>query len=1297
MLPQTNADLFNVTSQLPEEMNALYNELRSCVGALSKKKANNMINPTDLVNSYCTDNQLKWMIDKVVASLPFPMFLPITRNMITQRKDEEDFIDVTATVLAHAVQILLFAPTGWNKDIIYQRDSNEYTRRYPTPPGHGGDCRAVAGVFSLEDLHRSVLLVYLTIYRRSYSGNVNSSRGPQPRGQFLGYFDVLTQKPTLDGEADLSAMQLATTRLLDNPLSVTNTIVKPIHTEDLATAEEAADALKTPQQTPRKDSSNRAVISFDNRGLDLQTLYIEKRYGWKDPDEVLKRLLQHTISFTSLVEERKMLEFSEQGASSPAVQEIIVSHPDQEQGFIDTMRRAYALGMVFNGNPPPEDTDLLKVCKRFGISWPEMQVYKDIPNSQPLKPHQIADLGVIFDKLDSIGHVLLCNDMGLGKTKVYAAMVECRARDIETKAAADSDADQSVYFPTLVVNPVSTIHQTHTEFKQNFPGLNVLLYYASKSQARKFGGAKILEKGEFLGFLQKLSPTNPMSGRTVILTTYSTLHRRDILRVEERFVFEDREQGGPPPKRQRTEKNTSSNVTHEASFEDEADGSDDDEVAQQRSAHKETNRIRTYYKGDPDLNGKRLEILAQGDERTPDGILAEYRLQNEDLGKIRWGFLIMDEAHTARKVSGVTGTPLMSSLHDIMSPLILLWTKIGIKAATEYADYGNIQGLWRTSYDPDNNNQWEDGSSTLGVFTAEFKGKYPPKSWDEMEDFYKRTGVKIWQLNPVIVEAAGRKAEWSSSFGQNVVSAIFGLLALRRCLRSRLVLPNGTACYPGAELPPMTIATEELNFDSKRQSYIRDHGRICATNSFLPGPAGENFNVSQEGISSTQHEGSINFSAYREGVLVAYDCRNSNIIYSNVEDIFGADMKTIENAITAFRDGNVTLSSKLQRHGSGSDKGKGPIVGVEHLQRLLSFDQNAGLDYFFSRACLDPDVNSPAGRSGWLNWLCATSPILSRCLELTHRYVLQDKERIVVYVDTRWIQQLMFGAMKMAGFHTLTVRSADKPSTKNEAVRLFCDPTSEAQVFIANINMMSMGVNLHTACCKGFLVNMPFKAKTILQIHGRLNRLGQKNAVKWHNLKVKNSFHDHQERILLTKWSRQLSAETSLPKWISGALREVVLFELMKAYMNHPFNRYAWLVFYDCDGPKMEYYTQKVVKLGHACSALARLVMTTDREQYWTENDEVLMVAMLEMTQDISLKELETWLTCGEQVLRHNMKENLERFITIVKWNEAKKREAKKQYESDEVLFSEDLEGESEHEDEAEESADEEFPWAGDE
>lgn len=290
---------------------------------------------------------------------------------------------------------------------------------------------------------------------------------------------------------------------------------------------------------------------------------------------------------------------------------------------------------------------------------------------------------------------------------------------------------------------------------------------------------------------------------------------------------------------------------------------------------------------------------------------------------------------------------------------------------------------------------------------------------------------------------------------------------------------------------------------------------------------------------------------------------------------------------------------------------------------------------------------------------------------------------LISYVFTHKMHRMMYVAMKMAGFNTLTARSLDDLKSRLKAVQLFSDPTSKAEVFVANIAIMSAGLNLHTACSKGLLINMHFNANTILQIHGRLNRLGQKKAVKWHNLKVKNSFHDHQERVLLTKWSRQLSAEANLPSWITGGLREVVLFELMKAYFNHPFNRYAWVVVYDRDGVKMDYYTEGVIKLGHACSALAKLVIASKRAQYWTDNDEYLMVALTKLVTTMTLDGLEDWLTCNEATLRSQMEAKLEDVIALVKMDETAVKEAKllrqkvdqreKESESDELVNAEDM------------------------
>ncbi|GFP58518.1 hypothetical protein TASIC1_0010032900 [Trichoderma asperellum] len=177
---------------------------------------------------------------------------------------------------------------------------------------------------------------------------------------------------------------------------------------------------------------------------------------------------------------------------------------------------------------------------------------------------------------------------------------------------------------------------------------------------------------------------------------------------------------------------------------------------------------------------------------------------------------------------------------------------------------------------------------------------------------------------------------------------------------------------------------------------------------------------------------------------------------------------------------------------------------------------------------------------------------------------------------------------------------------------------------------------------------MHFSAKTILQIHGRLNRLGQTKAVKWHNLKVKNSFHDHQERV----------------------------------------------VTYDRDGIKMDYYTEGIIKLGHACSALAKLTTSSESVQYWTDNDEYLMVALTKLVTTMTLDELEEWLACDEAVLRTQMEAKLEDVVAQVKTDETAVNEAKllkqkvdeheRELESNELVNSGDMEGGGDFEEVAE-------------
>ncbi|KAM6484080.1 hypothetical protein HDV62DRAFT_389184 [Trichoderma sp. SZMC 28011] len=157
---------------------------------------------------------------------------------------------------------------------------------------------------------------------------------------------------------------------------------------------------------------------------------------------------------------------------------------------------------------------------------------------------------------------------------------------------------------------------------------------------------------------------------------------------------------------------------------------------------------------------------------------------------------------------------------------------------------------------------------------------------------------------------------------------------------------------------------------------------------------------------------------------------------------------------------------------------------------------------------------------------------------------------VFYYATHRPMDEFTWQPFAVYAYRINNINLLQTHGAKIEALRLFTDKTSQAQILVANINIMATGVNLHDACRVGVIVSQHFNPKTNLQIHGRLNRLGQKPAVVWHCLKVKDSFHDHQDRVMLTKWARQLPAESNVKSWLSGVLREMFLFEIMKTYAN---------------------------------------------------------------------------------------------------------------------------------------------------
>lgn len=118
----------------------------------------------------------------------------------------------------------------------------------------------------------------------------------------------------------------------------------------------------------------------------------------------------------------------------------------------------------------------------------------------------------------------------------------------------------------------------------------------------------------------------------------------------------------------------------------------------------------------------------------------------------------------------------------------------------------------------------------------------------------------------------------------------------------------------------------------------------------------------------------------------------------------------------------------------------------------------------------------------------------------------------------------------------------------------------------------------------------------------------------FHLLKKKNSYYDNIERICCKRWATQLSAEVALPDWMTGGLREMCIFELIKTSWHQSFNLYAWVVEKEIQGKDMSYHSNDTVCAGHIFSLACKVILNIEEtRQIWQENSIFLVEACRKM------------------------------------------------------------------------------------
>ncbi|RSL97586.1 hypothetical protein CEP52_010794 [Fusarium oligoseptatum] len=1196
--------------------------------------------PVEVISAYVDDAAVRDLVDEVARTIPRPVLIPVlVKNIRPNDHANKDHIAQIAFVLIHAVQLLLFSTTQFQQDRTYHREHPE--RRYTFDTGD----KTVAGLFSLEDLNRAVLMMYTMYNRRCTKADAMQKRKPpQCKSAWMGYAEP-KYNPALDIP---EGTDLLVDRYMSAQLEMDLMILKSTPTSSCTQdiSRDGADAFDVYAEILEWSWSSSGPDQVKQRLRESSGIENMPSTSLTNIEQTCRNLLQfHDIDldrdvhksqgyFTQLDDalEGQLDQYTATIGDLDQINDFSHRYPGGKEALVAELRHQMAVELTMASLQPQQMGYLAELCERYGLGdWRKPSLYPNDLKVDPYKPHQVFDASTLYLRAarGPYVHTLLSNEMGTGKTRTYLLAVALSVRGL-VKEKKEGKPVQ--FLPSLVVVPPHTVCQTFLEARSQFPDFQLAVFFGDEPKDSP-GGIFLRSVHHLVDFVGGLDKDDPKSGRTLILTSWHTLSKRLAKKSSTFFQFKQAE--------------------------DVPDSLNRRLAAESTSRGQRRPKVKVYFKGQVD--DAKIDSCGAAEAH---GNLIKYDPKSSHLKEITFQFLIADEAQAAKNRRGsfnhtldmiswkrlmwVTGTPLSSSLRDLHSPLHLMWNALGgLSWEPTEAELGWLPGLYHQDYDPERENRFGEGRVTRGIFTDEFRQKYP---W-QVPVLEKKIGsgnCRMWLLSPHLFLLAGRQLQWGSDFASMVVRPIFEVLQLRRTMRTGIMLPNGKMAYPGGENLPMTIYFGELELrKAKSRRTALEKGNSYASRMFVNRDIEQEETTTspQEAVSS-KVEASVNLSVHREALLGTFDERLWNVFHppSDSEPLLRGTRDDVLKAVRHRREGLEVRSG-------------GPVVGLRHVERIISNDTTHGASFYYYLCREDIHSLAPTDRIVMLRWMAGRSPVAAMALYIALKYVRGEGKRIMFYTDTPWIQQWVITFFAVAGFKVTTIRSRDKASHRNRVIRDWNDPSTDCEVFVANINITATGVNMHGACATGAFLCWHLNFQVMQQAMARLNRIGQKEPVDWWLLKIKGSYHDHIERFDWAKWAIQLSAEVGIPSWKEGAVREICIYEIIKVYIHTPFNRYSWMILRDMFGSGgFDHQGPETVRLGHLLSIVTKL-LPSSREQdpteqsFWVNNSHLVGLACYHLVhthQDLD-DDWETLVQSSTETVRERVRPLMEEAFEEVK------------------------------------------------
>ncbi|KAM0425351.1 hypothetical protein ACHAPT_009407 [Fusarium lateritium] len=132
-------------------------------------------------------------------------------------------------------------------------------------------------------------------------------------------------------------------------------------------------------------------------------------------------------------------------------------------------------------------------------------------------------------------------------------------------------------------------------------------------------------------------------------------------------------------------------------------------------------------------------------------------------------------------------------------------------------------------------------------------------------------------------------------------------------------------------------------------------------------------------------------------------------------------------------------------------------------------------------------------------------------------------------------------------------------SDRGASISRFNDKNAECCALVPSLQLGAFGINLHRACSTAIIVEQPPNIPTLLQAIDRLWRIGQDKPVQVFILHLQSSYDSFVDAHNLEKHAHALTAEADIDTRITGELRLVCAYEMMRRLLGQETDRYPRL------------------------------------------------------------------------------------------------------------------------------------------